>query len=147
LIVAPFYFHSGAPGLATIDKNFQGYGRFLTNRKGEFYFRTIKPMPYTFGAMRTPHIHVIVKKGQRRLITTQMYIKGHKLNATDQILNAIRNKKARESVLVDFKAVRGSRVGELQAHFDIVVGRTPNDPTEREMPKPKADKKKTRRYY
>ena len=28
------------------DTNFQGYGRFLTSSTGEYYFRTIKPVPY-----------------------------------------------------------------------------------------------------
>ena len=27
------------------DKNFQGFGRFLTGSTGEYYFRTIKPVP------------------------------------------------------------------------------------------------------
>ena len=30
----------------TFDTNFQGYGRFLTSSTGEYYFRTIKPVPY-----------------------------------------------------------------------------------------------------
>src|SRR5207248_4495593 len=29
------------------DANFQGYGRFLTDSKGQYYFRTIKPISYT----------------------------------------------------------------------------------------------------
>src|SRR5207237_4735805 len=37
------------------DKNFQGFGRFLTGSTGEYYFRTIKPVPYV---PRTSHIHV-----------------------------------------------------------------------------------------
>ena len=49
------------------DGNFQGFGRFMTNRKGEYYFRTIKPVPYPG---RTPHIHVAVKlKGKKELVT------------------------------------------------------------------------------
>ena len=139
------YFHPQAPRAKTIDPNFQGYGRFLTNRKGEFYFRTLKPAPYVDGIQRTPHIHVIVKKGKTRLITSQVYIKGHRLNRTDQILNAIRNKKAKDSVIVPFKAVPGSKTGELSAHWDIVVGVTPNDPTESPLKKPK--KKSKGRYY
>src|SRR5437868_11091578 len=39
---------------ATRDKNFQGFGRFLTGSTGEYYFRTVKPVPYPG---RTPHIH------------------------------------------------------------------------------------------
>jgi protocatechuate 3,4-dioxygenase, beta subunit len=28
-----------------LDTNFQGYGRFLTSSTGEYFFRTIKPVP------------------------------------------------------------------------------------------------------
>src|SRR5206468_1851665 len=50
------------------DPNFQGFGRFTTGSKGEYRFRTIKPVIYPG---RTPHIHVRVKKGERELLTTQ----------------------------------------------------------------------------
>src|SRR6478672_7757181 len=56
------------------DRNFQGYGRFLTSSTGEYYFRTIKPVAYPG---RTPHIHVKVKAAGRELLTTQFFIKGH----------------------------------------------------------------------
>ena len=141
------YRHSRAPRTKNFDPNFQGYGRFLTNRKGEFYFRTIRPMPYIDGIQRTPHIHAIVTKGKQRLITSQMYIKGHKLNKRDQILQSIRNRKAQASVIIPFKAVPGSKIGELSAHWDIVVGLTPNDPTEHAAPAPKPAKKKKDRLY
>ena len=35
------------------DANFQGFGRFLTGSSGEYYFRTIKPVPYPAGRRRT----------------------------------------------------------------------------------------------
>lgn len=45
------------------DKHFQGFGRFMTGSTGDYYFRTIKPVPYPG---RTPHIHVKVKvKGRK----------------------------------------------------------------------------------
>ena len=37
-----------------MDKNFQGFGRFLTGSTGEYYFRCIKPSKYVG---RAPHIH------------------------------------------------------------------------------------------
>ena len=55
------------------DANFQGYGRFLTNVKGEYYFRTIKPVPYIVGnTFRTPHIHFAVSRHGERIFTSQM---------------------------------------------------------------------------
>jgi len=119
------YIHTQSINAARRDKNFQGYGRFLTGSSGEYYFRTIKPAGY---AGRTPHIHFAVLKGSRRLLTTQLYVKGEPRNNTDPVLRGIRDPRARESVIVDFKALSNSRVGELTASFPIVLGFTPEDP-------------------
>jgi protocatechuate 3,4-dioxygenase beta subunit len=104
------------------DKNFQGFGRFLTGSKGEYYFRTIKPVPYPG---RTPHIHFKIKKGGKELLTTQCYIKGDARNEKDSIYNAIRDADGRGSVTIDFAAIKESKIGELAAKFDIVLGATP----------------------
>src|SRR5262249_38257375 len=42
------YLHTGdsASTRNQQDKNFQGFGRFITASTGEYYFRTIKPVPY-----------------------------------------------------------------------------------------------------
>jgi protocatechuate 3,4-dioxygenase beta subunit len=106
------------------DSNFQGFGRFMTGSNGEYYFRTIKPVPYPG---RTPHIHVKVKKGDRELLTTQFFINGFAQNKTDGILGDIRDPLERELVLVDFNPIKESRIGELSARMNLVVGRTPAD--------------------
>ena len=106
------------------DANFQGFGRFLTSSTGQYYFRTIKPVPYPG---RTPHIHVKIKKGGKELLTTQLFINGHAQNKTDGILRGIRDLVERELVLVDFKPIKESKIGELSANFDIVVGVTPTE--------------------
>jgi len=116
------YIHSGDVSRKARDGNFQGYGRFLTDASGAYYFRTIKPVPYPG---RTPHIHFKVKKGGRELLTTQCYIKGHPGNAQDGIWKSVTDPRARESITIDFKPATGSPAGELAATFDIVVGRTP----------------------
>jgi protocatechuate 3,4-dioxygenase beta subunit len=106
------------------DKNFQGFGRFLTGSAGEYYFRTIKPVPYPG---RTPHIHFKVKKTGKELLTTQCYVKGDPGNDRDGVYRGIRDSKARESVTIDFTPIQGSKIGELAAKFDIVLGVTPGD--------------------
>ncbi len=106
----------------TRDKNFQGFGRFLTSSSGEYYFRTIKPVPYPG---RTPHIHFKIKKGGKELLTTQCYIKGERRNERDGIFRSLRDAKGREAVLVAFTPIKESRIGELAARFDIVLGVTP----------------------
>ena len=118
------YLHSGSsePNKEKQDKNFQGYGRFLTDRKGRYYFRTIKPSPYVG---RTPHIHFAVTKNEKRILTTQMYVKGDPGNKDDFLLNKIKDPNQLAAVLVEFKPVKGSKTGELTARFDIVIGWTP----------------------
>ena len=56
------YIHSQSSNKAKSDKNFQGYGRFMTSSSGEYYFRTIKPVAYPG---RTPHIPIKVLSGRR----------------------------------------------------------------------------------
>jgi protocatechuate 3,4-dioxygenase, beta subunit len=109
------------------DPNFQGFGRFATSSTGEYYFRTIKPVPYPG---RTPHIHFKVKKGQRELLTTQLFIRDHLQNRNDGVFRGIRDPLQRELVLGDFNPIKDSRIGELAATFDIVIGLTPADADE-----------------
>jgi protocatechuate 3,4-dioxygenase beta subunit len=115
------YIHSGDRH-ARRDTSFQGFGRFLTGSSGEYYFRTIKPVPYPG---RTPHIHFKVKKADKELLTTQCYVKGERRNERDGIYMDITDAKARGSVTIDFKPVPDSHIGELAARFDIVLGFTP----------------------
>ncbi|MEO8170397.1 MAG: protocatechuate 3,4-dioxygenase [Oxalobacteraceae bacterium] len=114
------YIHSGDAS-AKNDADFQGFGRFETGQNGTYRFRTIKPVPYPG---RTPHIHVKLRKGGRDLLTTQLYVQGHPLNARDGILRSIRNPVQRAMVLVPFLPSR-EHPGELSARFDIVLGLTP----------------------
>lgn len=117
------YIHSRSRGDGNRDANFQGYGRFLTGLSGEYYFRSIKPTPYT---RRTPHIHVAVSVKGVRVLTTQAYIRGHELNAQDGILNRTPG-ELRELLLCDFIPLPGSETGELAARFDLIIGLTPED--------------------
>lgn len=107
---------------ARYDSNFQGFGRFLTGSAGEYYFRTIKPVPYP--SRKAPHVHFKVKLRGREAWNTQLYIKGHPGNPVDSVYRRIGGAKAQETVTVDFAPVSGSRAHELAAHFDIVLGFT-----------------------
>ena len=112
------YIHSKDPRKEMHDSNFQGFGRFQTGSSGEYLFRTIKPVPYPG---RTPHIHFAVKMKGRDKFITQCYIKGEPQNERDFVLNAIKDSKAKASVIVPFVAVKDSPIGELSARFDIVL--------------------------
>ncbi|MEL6104753.1 MAG: protocatechuate 3,4-dioxygenase [Planctomycetota bacterium] len=102
------------------DKNYQGYGRFLTDVEGRYYFRTIKPVAYPG---RTPHIHVAVSRGGRRVLTTQLFVAGEKGNSQDGLIRRL-DATARKSLMVDFEPLQESKLGELSARFDIVLGKT-----------------------
>lgn len=116
------YLHSGdKTNRENQDTNFQGYGRFLTDAKGQYYFRTIKPVPYPG---RTPHIHVGVSMNGRRILTTQLFIKGHEQNERDGVLRSVRDPKAIASVMGEFKPIKDSKLGELAVDFDMVLGKT-----------------------
>ncbi|HYY14768.1 MAG TPA: protocatechuate 3,4-dioxygenase [Chthoniobacterales bacterium] len=104
------------------DPNFQGFGRFETASSGEYRFRTIKPVPYP--GRLAPHIHFKLKTPCRKPWTTQLYIKGYPTNLRDGMYRGIGDAKAQESVTVDFTPLKDSRIGELAAKFDIVLGWT-----------------------
>ena len=78
------------------------------------------PRPY-------PHIHFKIKQAGKELLTTQCYVKGHAGNAKDAIYRSLRDAKARDSITVDFVKLKDSKIGELEAKFDLVLGVTPEE--------------------
>lgn len=117
------YLHSKTGGdVAKRDTQFQCFGRFITGSTGEYVFRTIKPVPYPG---RTPHIHLAVKIRGKKELVSQCYIKGHPGNEKDGIWKSITDTRQRDAVTVDFAPLPGSRIGELSARWDLVMGLTP----------------------
>ncbi len=110
---------------AQFDANFQGFGRFLTSSTGEYYFRTLKPVRYP--GRQAPHIHFKIKMKGRRDWTTQLFMKDYPGNTRDGVYQDIGDATARDSVTMEFAPVKNSRIGELAARFDIVLGVTPQD--------------------
>ncbi len=116
------YLHSGTGNAAKRDKNFQGFGRFVTGSTGEYLFRTIKPVSYPG---RCPHVHYAVKMKGREKWTTQCYIKGEPSNERDGIWRSVKDEAQRAAITVDFAPLKDAKSGELAARFDIVMGFTP----------------------
>jgi protocatechuate 3,4-dioxygenase beta subunit len=54
-------------------------------------------------------------------------VQGDPGNARDGVYARIGDQAARDSVTVNFSPVKDSRIGELAARFDIVLGVTPHD--------------------
>lgn len=111
-----------------MDKNFQGFGRFLTGSTGEYYFRCIKPSKYVG---RAPHIHFAIKKNGKRILTTQLYVKGDPQNEKDFLFNEAKTAAAKATLVTDFKPIPELNTGELKANWDLIVGLTVEDPKER----------------
>jgi protocatechuate 3,4-dioxygenase, beta subunit len=119
------YLHTADSGKkqSQMDKNFQGFGRFAANSKGEYRFRTIKPVPYP--GRPAPHIHVKVKQGDKTLLTTQFVIAGHEGNKRDGVFLNAKDLIDRELISVEFKPMKTETLTEYSANFDIVLGVTP----------------------
>jgi len=118
------YLHTGTNNPARRDRNFQGYGRFTTNQRGEYRFRTVKPVLYPG---RCPHIHVKVKRGERTLLISQVFISGDPGNARDGIWRAAGGIYERELVTAEWRRIPDTRVPEYRVNWDIVVGVTPDE--------------------
>jgi protocatechuate 3,4-dioxygenase beta subunit len=88
------YTHPNDKNTAPLDPNFEGYGQLVTDEKGRYKFKTIKPAPYpaSAGWIRPPHIHFQVTTKANRFVT-QMYFAGEPLNAKDPLLGSASNKE------------------------------------------------------
>lgn len=106
------YLHSGDGG-GPRDPGFQGIGQSMTDADGNYWFRTIKPVPYTG---RTPHIHVKVWVAGRDSLTTQFYLPDHPHNALDWLFRNLPDDRL-EPVLMRFE----NNGAEPTAILDIVV--------------------------
>ncbi len=115
------YNHPGDPNPAELDPNFQYWGRTLTNDKGEYSFKTVRPGHYhaTANWVRPAHIHLKVHRRGYEELTTQVYFSDDKYNKNDRILQSL-SKEERESVIVNFKKKPFSN--DLKyGKFDITV--------------------------
>ena len=98
------------------DHNFQGYGRAMTDYRGRYNFKTIRPAGYGQGRIkRTPHIHFKVNGSGFNELTTQMYFADESENENDFVFRNIKHKK---NVLVEFESISDS---EKIGNFDLVL--------------------------
>jgi protocatechuate 3,4-dioxygenase beta subunit len=114
------YHHPGDEQDKPWDPSFQGYGRTLTDAQGRYRFRTVRPMAYPG---RAPHIHFALSDSRFATFYTQMYLAGAPENARDFLLSSVRDRQARERLIVALQpsAAQGA---EQAGRFDIVLGQT-----------------------
>ncbi len=118
------YAHVNDTNKAPLDPNFQGYGVQVTDAKGQFRFKTIKPSAYPTGLdgwSRPPHIHFYVT-GSHEALVTQMYFPGEELNAKDRLLLSAAPNQASLIAKVE-PAGKGLEPGSQIVTWDIILTR------------------------
>ena len=114
------YDHPRQPGRERRDAAFQGYGRVVTDAQSTYRFRTLKPVAYPG---RTPHIHLKVATADGRRLTSQFYLAGDPMNASDFVYRSIaRDPRRLERVEMRLEPAPGIEAGALATAMDIVIG-------------------------
>lgn len=113
------YHHSSDTRDRPLDPGFQGYGQFVSDAEGRYRFRTIRPVAYPG---RAPHIHLALTGPGFRRLATQMYVAGSVENERDFLLNGIRDRVQRDSLVVPFMKYTGTdAAADFTARFDVVL--------------------------
>jgi len=120
------YRHVNDKYVATLDPNFGGCGRVISDTEGNYSFRTIRPGPYPFPngacAWRPAHIHLSIFGAAfvQRLVT-QIYFEGDPLIPLCPIVNTIRDPKAVASLIARLDMSAMQPFDCLAYRFDIVL--------------------------
>lgn len=120
------YRHKKDTYLGSLDPNFGGCGRTLTDDEGYYFFRTVKPGAYPWrnwlNDWRPSHIHVSIfgSAFAQRLIT-QMYFEGDPLIGTCPIVNTIPDSKAIETLIAPLDMNATIPLDSIAYKFDIVL--------------------------
>jgi len=120
------YRHAKETYLATIDPNFGGCGRMLTDQDGRYRFRTIHPgaYPWPNGAndWRPAHIHFsIFGQGFAQRLITQMYFEGDPLIPLCPIANGIHDQRAIKRLIAPLDMSNNIPMDARAWKFDIVL--------------------------
>ena len=108
------YNHPEDRNPAELDPNFQYFGKAITNERGEYEFKTIKPgsYPASWFWTRPPHIHFTVRSPKHTELTTQMYFSGEPLNSKDRLLQN-HSKEEQEKCVVTFYQDKQKQFGQF----------------------------------
>lgn len=105
-----------------LDPTFTGWGRSGTDENCLFSFETIKPgpVPGNDGTVQAPHVNVtIFARGMLVHAFTRIYFADEPANEKDPVLNSIKNKARRETLI----ALPGMESGKKVYRFDIRLQR------------------------
>ena len=120
------YRHKKDSYLAPIDPNFGGVGRALTDRDGNYSFRTVKPGPYPWRNgptdWRPAHIHFSVfGHGFAQRLITQMYFEGDPMIWKCPIVQTIPDRAAIEQLVAALDWGNTIPMDARAYKFDIVL--------------------------
>ena len=120
------YRHVNDRYLAPIDPNFGGCGRTLTDERGYYFFRTVKPGAYPFrnyvNSWRPAHIHFSVfGSGFAQRLITQMYFEGDPLLTHDVIAGTIADADAVQRLVAPLDLNAAVPLDCLAYRVDIVL--------------------------
>ncbi|MEP7296911.1 MAG: intradiol ring-cleavage dioxygenase [Burkholderiales bacterium] len=112
------YRHPRGAG-ARVDPGFQGFGSCVTDARGRYRFRTIRPVPYPG---RTPHIHVRLRHPSWGDLTSQLFVAGEPGNARDFLYRSLSAADRTDTEMVLQRAAVGAPVVWV-AERSLIVGR------------------------
>lgn len=120
------YRHRNDTYLAPLDPNFGGCGRTLTDKSGNYSFRTVKPAPYPWrnwvNSWRPAHIHFsIFGSGFAQRLITQMYFEGDPLIWSCPIVKTIPDDAAIRTLIAPLDTNAGVPLDCQAYKFDIVL--------------------------
>ncbi|MBN9475544.1 MAG: protocatechuate 3,4-dioxygenase subunit beta [Bordetella sp. SCN 67-23] len=124
------YRHKNDTYIGSLDPNFGGCGRMLTDENGYYMFRTIKPGPYPWrnriNDWRPSHIHFsILADGWAQRLITQQYFEGDTLIPHCPILKTITNEEQVRGLIAMQDIGNFIALDSRCYRFDITVrGRT-----------------------
>ena len=101
-----------------LDATFTGWGRSGTDEKCFYSFETIKPgsVPGNDESVQAPHVNVcVMARGMLVHAFTRIYFADEPANANDPVLNSIKNKQRRQTLI----ATPGMENGKTVYRFDI----------------------------
>ena len=120
------YRHKKDQYIGSLDPNFGGCGRMLTDENGYYAYRTIKPGPYPWrngvDDWRPAHIHYSLSgAGWAQRLITQMYFEGDPLIAQDAIIRTIPGERAIRQLIAQLDRNAGAPLDSLAYRFDVVL--------------------------
>jgi len=120
------YRHKKDQYLGSLDPNFGGCGRVLTDDQGHYVFRTIKPGPYPWrnrlNDWRPAHIHIALSgTGWAQRLITQMYFEGDPLIATCPIIRTIPDEEQVRGLIAQYDVAAFVPLDSRAYRFDIVL--------------------------